>query len=131
MTYSTGGPSSDLDGATVLVVDDDRRIREAIQWGLETEGLLVETAGDGPEAVERAARTRPDLVILDIGLPMMDGYEVAAALRTACGDRLPILVITADGVAVEKARRVGAFGYLHKPFELDALIAAVRRGLAA
>ena len=68
--------------------------------------------------------------MLDAGLPVMDGAQVALGLRQQCGAGLPILVVTANGRAAEKARLAGAFAYLHKPCADEALIAAVRRGLA-
>jgi two-component system response regulator MprA len=117
-------------GPWVLVVDDDPHVRQAIQWALEDEGFAVEAAADGQAALELAASRRPDLVLLDITLPRLDGYAVARALRGEHGPALPILAITADGQAPEKARRVGAYAFVRKPFELDELLAAVRAGLA-
>lgn len=113
----------------VLVIDDDPRIRQMIHDVLVEEGYAVTTAADGPQAIRRSADQPPAMVILDMTLPQMDGYEVAAALRAAHGRALPILTITADGGAAAKARRVGAFAYLRKPFDLDHLVAAVRRVL--
>ena len=110
----------------VLVVDDDPLIREIIRDVLVEEGFAVATAADGRQAIDRAADQPPALVVLDMGLPLMDGLAVAAALRAAHGPELPILTITADGGAADKARRVGAFAYLRKPFDLDDLVAAVR-----
>jgi CheY-like chemotaxis protein len=116
--------------AAVLVVDDDPDLRLTIQWVLEDEGFQVVTASDGREALDRSRRHRPSLVVLDMGLPVVDGFGVAAGLQETYGGAVPILVVTADGRAAEKAARVGAFAYLKKPFDLDALIASVQRGLA-
>jgi two-component system response regulator MprA len=113
----------------VLVVDDDHRVREMIRWALEEEGFGVETAADGQQALDRAALRAPALVILDITLPVLDGYGVADRLRATQGERLPILAITADGSAPEKARRVGAYAYLRKPFDVDDLLLKVQVGL--
>ena len=113
----------------VLVVDDDPLIRRGIQRVLEHEGFVVETAADGSEAVARAAQRPPALVVLDMILPTVGavgGSGVADALRAAHGDDLPIILITADGQAAEKARQIGAVSYLRKPFEVDALVTAVR-----
>jgi len=121
---------SPRDQRRVLVVDDDPSLRLAIEWALQDEGLSVMGAGDGQEAIERGTEQRPALVVLDMGLPVVSGDGVAAGLRAAHGTQLPILIITADGKAAEKARRVGAFDYLHKPFDLADLVAAVHRGLA-
>jgi CheY-like chemotaxis protein len=114
----------------VLVVDDDPNVRQAIQWALQDEGLTVETAADGRQALERAAAHPPSLVVLDITLPVLDGYQVAQALRVSHGAYLPILAITADGQAQAKASRVGAYAYVRKPFDIDDLLAAVYHGLA-
>jgi DNA-binding response OmpR family regulator len=114
----------------ILVVDDDPGLREIIRETLEDEGLAVDVAGDGLQALALAARRRPELVILDWGLPMFDGGVVAARLRGLHGDGLRVLIVTADGRAAEKARRAGAFAYLHKPFDVDVLMDMVRRGLA-
>jgi two-component system OmpR family response regulator len=123
-------PGAGRAGATelILVVDDDPGIRQTIRWALEDEGFTVATAADGQEALAQAERHRPALVILDMTLPVLDGHAVAAGLR-AGGAAVPILMITADGSAVAKARRIGAYTYLKKPFEIEALLAAVRRGL--
>ena len=111
----------------VLVVDDDPNVRQLIRWALEDEGLAVVAAADGRAALDAIARERPALVVLDMSLPLVDGYGVAAALQRSYGADIPILLITADGRAAEKARRTGARAYLHKPFEVDDLVRAVRR----
>ena len=114
---------------TVLVVDDDPRVRLAIQWALEDAGLHVVTAEDGERAVEHALATRPEVMVLDMTLPLVDGSEVARLVRATHGESLPILVITADGHAAEKAERVGAYAYVRKPFDVSDLVEAVRRGV--
>jgi two-component system response regulator MprA len=113
----------------ILVVDDDSGTRLAIQWMLEEDGFVVDTAIDGTQALERAASRTPALVVLDLRLPGVDGTLVAARLRTEHGAALPILLITADDRAEQTARQVGAYAYLSKPFDLDDLVAAVQRGL--
>ena len=115
--------------APILVVDDDMTIRQMIRWALEDEGFRVDTTGDGQQALDHATRRRPALLVLDMMLPGLDGAAVAAGLRAAYGEPPPILLITADGRAQAKARRVGAYAHLTKPFELDELVALVRRGL--
>ena len=115
--------------ALVLVVDDDADVRLVVQWALEDAGFSVATAANADAALEHASTSQPGVVVLDFGLPDADGAAVAGRLRSTCGATLPIVLITADGRAAEKAARVGAYTYLHKPFEDDALIAAVRRGL--
>lgn len=113
----------------VLVVEDDSDLRQTIQWLLEDEGFEVETAGDGKEALERARQRKPSLVLLDMNLPVLDGYGVASGLHSTYGSAINIVTMTAGGRADEKAQRIGAIGYLSKPFELDTLIHLVRTAL--
>lgn len=114
--------------APVLVLDDDPSIRQTIGWALQDEGLPVQLARDAYEGLDQVRAQRPALVVLDIGLPGMDGRVFADHLHEM-HNAVPILVITADGRAEEKARRVGAFDYMEKPFDVEELIAAVRQGL--
>jgi CheY-like chemotaxis protein len=114
----------------VLVVDDDAQVRQAIRWALEDEGLAVVTAADGREALGLAVERVPDLVVLDLTLPEMNGYAVARRLRSGHPQPIPILLITADGQAPLKARRVGAYAFLRKPFRIEDLLEAVRTGLS-
>jgi CheY-like chemotaxis protein len=117
---------------SILVVEDELPVRQTIQWVLEDEGLLVETAANGQEAIDVAAQRKPILVVLDMALPVLNGHGVATRLREMYGREIPpILVVTADGRAEAKARTVGAYGYLQKPFDIDELIAAVQHGLAS
>jgi DNA-binding response OmpR family regulator len=111
--------------AHVLVVDDAPEIVQFVSTALEVEGYSVTTASDGRQAVDLAAVTPPDLVVLDMMLPRLDGDEVATEIRRLHGD-IPILLITADGRAEEKAHRVGAFAYLPKPFDLHRLLGLVK-----
>ena len=118
--------SASAEGALILVVDDDPRVRQVIQWALEDEGYAV-VAADGPEqAVAAATARRPEVVVLDYGLPNQDGATVAMRLRAVTGDAaLPIVLVTADGRASEKAERAGAVAYLHKPFDVGELVEVV------
>jgi DNA-binding response OmpR family regulator len=113
----------------VLVVEDDPAMRQTIRWTLEAEGFVVAEAGSAEQALSATARQRPALVVLDYGLPDRDGGAVADELRARLPSPPPIVVVTADGRAAEKAARVGAVAYLHKPFDLDDLLATVRRTL--
>jgi CheY-like chemotaxis protein len=113
----------------VLVVDDDPDIVRVIRSVLEDEGLAVTTAGDGGRALAIAAERAPDLAVLDVGLPVLDGRQVAAQLRDLLGAAFPVMAITADGHAAEKARQMKAYVGLRKPFELNDLVAEVWRGL--
>jgi DNA-binding response OmpR family regulator len=91
--------------------------------------LVIDDDADVLQVV-RAAERHPSVVVLDIGLGHFNGVSVAAGLRRVCGERLPILVMTADGRAAQKAHEAGAYAYLHKPFEDEALVEAVQRGLS-
>jgi len=115
--------------APVLVVEDWPQMRQIMAFALQDAGLPVESAVDGYDAVERARTRRPSLVVLDLGLPGMDGFQVADILREAYGNELPILVVTGDRLASERARQVGAYNYLKKPFDLEDLVARVHDGL--
>ena len=117
--------------APILVVEDDFQLRQTIGLVLEDEGFVVETAADGQEAVERARSRRPALVLLDWGLPLLGGAEVAAAINEQYQDAVPIVLITADGRSIEKARQIRARDFLSKPFDLDHLITTVRRTLTS
>ena len=110
----------------VLVVDDDEEIAQTLQRSLRLEGYEVRTAGDGVAALEGARTFLPDLVILDLGLPKLDGIEVAERLRDR--DDTPILMLTArDGVEDRvKGLDTGADDYLVKPFERQELLARLR-----
>ena len=109
----------------VLVVDDDPDILEAICDILGTESYRVARAKNGLEALERVDAERPDVILLDLMMPVMDGVTFAQALRQrpAVAD-VPILVISADGNP-QRAASVNARAYLAKPFDIDALLAHV------
>lgn len=113
----------------VLVVDDDPEIRDLVRWLLEDEGWTVETAADGRAALDQATRIRPALIVLDMGLPLLSGEEVARRLHDVYADPPPIVVVSADGRAGERAARIGAASFLHKPFDVDELADLVRSTL--
>src|SRR6266540_1832485 len=117
---------------TVLVVDDEHDTAELIRDTLRSEGLRTQVAHDGRRALELIARKGPDLVILDIMMPEMSGFEVLEALaRDQATSTIPVLVLTARGNEsdVRRGLALGAKRYLSKPFDLRALIAEVRRRL--
>ena len=111
---------------TVLVVDDERNVTQLVRLYLTTDGFHVETASNGEEAIEKARRTRPDIVILDLMMPDMDGWEVCRQLRVI-GD-IPIIMLTARGEDVDKivGLELGADDYLTKPFNPRELVARVK-----
>ena len=111
---------------TVLVVDDEEAIAEAVRARLESEGYRVVVAADGAQALDAAERERPDLVVLDLMLPGMDGLEVCKRLQR---DRwVPVLMLTARTEEADKVAgfAVGADDYLTKPFSLRELAVRVR-----
>ncbi len=114
----------------ILVVEDDHLLRRLIQDVLEDEGLLVETAADGRQALARGTARRPALVVLDWGLPDATGGEVAEQLRAAHGAALSIILITAGGEAEARAKQMKATSYLPKPFDIEDLLGTVRRLMA-
>ena len=111
----------------VLVVDDDMAVRGSLERSLRFEGYEVSTAPDGVTALDLVARDRPDIVILDVMMPRMDGLETCRRLR-ARGDDVPVLMLTArDGLADRvRGLDVGADDYLVKPFALEELFARLR-----
>lgn len=116
-----------LDGgvpARVLIVEDDPDSREGLRELLEIWGHLVEVAQDGTEGIEKAVETRPGIVLIDIGLPGLDGYEVAHRIREAFGQRPIVLVALTGYVDPEASRRASESGFdahLPKPINIEKL----------
>jgi DNA-binding response OmpR family regulator len=110
----------------LLVVDDDRSIREIMRVSLEEEGYIVDVANDAEEALELIRRNAPDLLVLDVMLPGMDGFELAREIRKTSS--LPIILLTAktDTVDVVVGLESGADDYVTKPFETRELLARMR-----
>ncbi|MEO8632167.1 MAG: response regulator [Chloroflexota bacterium] len=107
-------------------MDDDTSILDTVSAILSGEGYDVVSAASGQEALDAVARKRPQLILLDMRMPIMDGWAVARALRDQ-GVDVPIVVMTAAESAKRWADEVGAEGYLAKPFGLDELLATVDR----
>jgi two-component system response regulator MprA len=111
----------------ILIVDDDRSLRDALRRALVLGGYDTVSAADGADALSQITRTRPDAVVLDVGLPDIDGLEVSRRLRTA-GDRVPILMLTARDAIEDRIDGLdaGADDYLVKPFDVGELKARLR-----
>ena len=112
----------------ILVVDDERAVRESLRRALELEGYEIELAADGREALERLeADSQPDALVLDVLMPGVDGLEVCRRLRRA-GSRLPVLMLTARDAVENRVAGLdaGADDYVTKPFALEELLARIR-----
>ncbi len=114
---------------TVLLVEDELALQEALAYNLRKEGFTVETAVDGRRALEMARQLRPDLIILDIMLPELDGFEVCRILRQEMN--VPILMLTARDDEIDRVvgLEVGADDYLTKPFSMREFLARVKAQL--
>ena len=115
--------------ARILLVEDDASIREITALGLRGAGFEVETASDGAEGLDRWRRDRPDLVLLDVMLPRLDGLEVLRAIRREATTPVVMLTARADTIDVVVGLESGADDYVRKPFELPELVARVRAAL--
>ncbi len=111
----------------ILVVDDDQDLLTLVAFVLEGEGYVVETASDGRQALAALERCMPDLILLDVKMPVMNGWEFAREFHARYNSRAPIVVVTAADDARKRAEEVGASAWVGKPFDLDALTAAVAR----
>jgi len=114
---------------TILVVEDESSLQETLVYNLEKQGYTVEAAGDGRTALESARRVKPDLIVLDIMLPELDGFEVTKILRREM--TVPILMLTARDDEIDRVvgLEVGADDYLTKPFSMRELLARVKAQL--
>jgi CheY-like chemotaxis protein len=124
--------ASDERPRRILIADDEPRIRLAIRHCLESEGYEVEEATDGREAISAIVHGSPDLLLLDLAMPTLDGLSTLRLLSSIYNRVMPrVLVLTAHGsvTAAEMAYDLGAAGFLEKPFEPSTLIAAVGRAL--
>ena len=108
---------------TVLVVEDDRNIAELLQLYLQKEGYAVAVAYDGGQGVEVFRSVKPDLVLLDVMMPVMNGWEVCKTIREE--SKTPIIMLTAKGETEDKIHglRTGADDYITKPFEMREVLA--------
>ncbi len=110
----------------ILVIDDEPNLRHTVSYALKQEGYEVVSAGDGEEGLGLFASAAPDLVILDVMLPKLDGFEVCRRIRKS--SRVPVLMLTARATELDKVvgLEIGADDYLVKPFSMRELVARVR-----
>jgi DNA-binding response OmpR family regulator len=113
----------------ILVVEDEPALRETLLYNLEKQGYRVEAVGDGMSALESARRLKPDLLLLDLMLPLLDGFEVCKILRRESD--LPILILTARDDEIDRVvgLEIGADDYMVKPFSMRELLARVKAHL--
>ena len=111
---------------TILIVEDELTLQETLAYNLQRQGYEVEAVGDGPSALDAARRLHPDLILLDIMLPGMDGFEVCRILRQEMST--PILMLTARDDEIDRVvgLEVGADDYMIKPFSMRELLARVK-----
>jgi DNA-binding response OmpR family regulator len=114
---------------TILVVEDEPSLQETLAYNLKKEGYTVSTVGDGREALDLARQLKPDLIVLDLMLPSLDGFEVTRVLREEM--TTPILMLTARDDEIDRVvgLEVGADDYLTKPFSMRELMARVKAQL--
>ncbi|HEX5955869.1 MAG TPA: response regulator [Solirubrobacterales bacterium] len=121
-------------GALILVADDDGDVRELVVFRLERAGYRVVTAADGQEAVEVALERSPDVCVVDVMMPKLDGYQVTERLRASPGlAEVPIVLLTAsvEDAAVSRGFEVGASDYIKKPFGPHELLERIAAALGS
>jgi two-component system alkaline phosphatase synthesis response regulator PhoP len=117
----------------ILVVDDEVNITQILEFSIGSEGFEVITAQNGEEAIERARRERPDLIILDIMMPKIDGYEACRILKAnPLTKNIPVVLLTAKGRDIDRrlGYEVGATDYIVKPFSPNKLVERIHRLLS-
>ncbi len=114
--------------ATILVVDDDANVRELLRLHLGAAGYDVQVAADGIQAGYSVLRQRPDLIICDVNMPHMDGFEFIAALNAdATIPKIPVVFLTTFEEGDQRGKALGVVGYLNKPIRADRLLALVAK----
>ncbi len=125
-----GSPGADSNRPPrVLIVDDEEEVRLSVGEFLETKGFVIAEAGDGEEALAKAFTEKPDLILLDLRLPKVDGYQVCQTLKgNPITSVIPIIMITALNTTPQKVKGIefGADDYVEKPFDLEELSARIK-----
>ena len=115
----------------ILVVDDDESIRQVVSLFLEDEGFDVRTVANGKAALDIVDDFKPGIILLDLRMPVMDGFEFANRYRAAPGPHAPIVAFVATLHPEQDRERIGAASLLEKPFDLEDLLTAVNQAQAA
>jgi CheY-like chemotaxis protein len=121
-------PAASVD---VLVVEDDEPTRSVLVEALEFAGYAAHGASDGAAALALAERLRPRLILLDLWMPVMDGWQFAAHYLNADGPTAPVVLLSADPYLPEATEQLGAYGFIRKPFDLDFFREVVARAINA
>ncbi|TMG56969.1 MAG: response regulator [Chloroflexi bacterium] len=111
----------------VVLIEDDEGIREVIELALTAAGYRVHLASNGAQALDIVAGTSPQLILLDLKMPILDGREFARRYESSTQARAPLVLLTAAQDPAAEAASIGADAYLAKPFDLDALLAMIER----
>ncbi|MCS6940572.1 MAG: response regulator [Roseiflexaceae bacterium] len=111
----------------ILIVDDNRDILDLVQRVLAAEGYDIITARNGIEALQREAELTPDLIVLDVNLPYLDGWEVCRQIKARRSVPIIILSVRAEAIDIERSRAAGADDHLFKPFEISDLLNRIER----
>ncbi len=111
----------------ILIVDDNRDILELVQRVLIAEGHDIIVARNGMEALQREAEHRPDLIVLDINLPYLDGWEVCRQIKARRSVPIIVLSVRAEAIDIERSRAAGADDHMLKPFEISDLLNRIER----
>ena len=114
-------------GRLILVVDDDPDILQTLALCLSTEGYRVVTSTNGREAIDQLGRETPAAVLLDLMMPVMDGWQFISEIENRGMRRMPILILSADRAVQGHATKLGAEGHLAKPFDLEELLGKVHQ----
>ncbi len=114
----------------ILVVDDNRDILDLVQRVLMTYGYEVVIARDGMEALQQETTSQPDLVVLDVNLPMLDGWEVCRRIKARRAVPILLLTVRAERADIERSREAGADDHLPKPFDITEFLGRIKKLLA-
>lgn len=126
MDESRQGGAEESRPLRVLLVEDDPDIAEVTQYVLESAGMQVTTSSEGREALARLEVLRPDVIVTDLMMPVLDGLEMLRRYRERPGPHAPVLAVSASTVLLERATAGGAAGVLAKPYRVEQLVRRVR-----